>query len=90
MLLLLVVPKKIVFEALSMPLVHRPTYPFTVSPHLDDVMSLLCGRSISWGSKPRLHSHELTKLNYMIFRIACHNIFPISHVHTIPIYRCIF
>ena len=47
MLFLLVAPKKIGFEALSAPLVHRPTYPFNVSPHLDDVMSLLCGRSIS-------------------------------------------
>ena len=53
-------------------------------------MSLLCGRSISWGTKPRLNSCELTKHNYMLFRIACHNIFPISHVHTIPIDRCIF
>ena len=26
----------------------------------------------------------------MLFRIACHNIFPISHVHTIPIDRCVF
>ena len=41
------ITKKIVFEVLSVPLVHRPTCPFTVSPHLDDVMSLLCGRSIS-------------------------------------------
>ena len=26
----------------------------------------------------------------MLFRIVCHNIFPISHVHTILINRCIF
>lgn len=25
-----------------------------------------------------------------MFRIACHNIFPISHAHTIPIDRCVF
>ena len=52
-------------------------------------MSLLCGRFVSWGTEPRLNSYELTKHNYM-FRIACHNIFPISHVHTIPVDRCIF
>ena len=25
-----------------------------------------------------------------MFRIACHNIFPISHIHTIPLDRCAF
>ena len=53
-------------------------------------MSLLCERSVSWGSEPRLHSRLLTEVNYLLFRIACHNIFHISHVHTIPIDRCIF
>ena len=50
----------------------------------------LCGRPVTWGSEPRLHSHELTKFNYLMFRIACHKIFPISHMHTIPIDRCVF
>ena len=53
-------------------------------------MSLLCGRTISWAFEPKLHSHELTEFNYIMFRIACHNIFPIFHVYTIPIDRCIF
>ena len=35
-------------------------------------------------------SHELTKLNYLFFRISCHSIWPISHLHTIPIERCAF
>ena len=78
------------FAALSVPLVQRLTYPYTKSPPLDDVVSLLYGRPIIWGSEPRLHSHELTKLTYLMFRIACYNIFPISHVHIIPIDRCIF
>ena len=26
----------------------------------------------------------------MFFRISCHNIWPISHIHTIPIERCAF
>ena len=73
-----------------MPLIQHPTYPYTESPLLDNVMSLLYGRTVSWGSKPRLHSHELIEVNYLLFRIACHNIFPVSHVHTIPIYGCIF
>ena len=73
-----------------MPLVQRPTYPYTESPSLDDVMSFLCGRAVTWGSEPRLHSCELAEVNYLLFRIACHNIFSISHMHTIPIDRCIF
>ena len=51
-------------------------------------MTLLCKRSMTWGSDPRINSSELTELNYIFFRIACHNIFPVSHVHTIPIERC--
>ena len=73
-----------------MPLVQRTTYPYTESPSLDDVMSFLYGRAVTWGSEPRLPSCELAKVNYLLFRIVCHNIFSISHVHTIPIDRCIF
>lgn len=47
-------------------------------------------KNISWGSEPRLHSHELTELYYIMFRIAFHKIFPIFHVYTIPIDKCIF
>ena len=79
------ITKKIVFDTLSMPLVLRLTYPYTMSPHLDDAISLLCGRPISWDFKPRLHSHKLIELNYLLFMIAYHNIFLISHVHIIPI-----
>ena len=53
-------------------------------------MDVLCGRSITRGSDPSISSSELTELNYIFFRIACHNIFPISHVHTIPIDKCFF
>ena len=31
-----------------------------------------------------------TELNYLFFRISCHSIWPISHVHTILIERCAF
>ena len=53
-------------------------------------MTLLYGRTVTWGTEPRLNSRELTELNYLLFRIVCHNIFPISHVHTIPIDKCVF
>nr|POE96205.1 hypothetical protein CFP56_59992 [Quercus suber] len=60
------------------------------SPRIDDVMDVLCGRSVTRGSDQSISSSELTELNYIFFRIACHNIFPISHIHTIPIDRCFF
>ena len=53
-------------------------------------MSLLYGRSITWGSEQRINSSELTEVNYLFFRIAFYNIFPISHIHTIPLDRCAF
>ena len=65
-------------------------YPCTESPHLDDIISLFTSTTISWGTDPRVTFHELTELNYLFFRISCHSIWPVSHVHTIPIERCTF
>ena len=65
-------------------------YPYTEIPLLDDIMSLITGTSISWGTGPRVTSHELTELNYLFFRVPCHSIWPISHLHTIPIERYAF
>ena len=50
------ITKRIVSEALGVPLVHRPAFPYTESPPIDDVMSLLCARSVTWGSEPRINS----------------------------------
>ncbi|XP_050248672.1 disease resistance protein At4g27190-like [Quercus robur] len=85
-----VITKNDVSNALNVPHVSRPTYPYSERPPISDVMTLLCWRSVTWGSNPRINSSELTELNYIFFRIACHNIFPIPHVHTIPIERCFF
>ena len=41
------ITERVVFEALGVPLVCRPTYPYTKSPPIDDVMSLLHGRSLT-------------------------------------------
>ena len=65
-------------------------YPYTKIPPLDDIMSLFIGTSISWGTEPKVTTHELTELNYLFFRISCHSSWPISHIHTIPIERCAF
>ena len=76
--------------ALGVPLVRQPVYPYSKTPPLDDIMSYLTGTSISWGTDPRTTSCELTELNYLFFWISCHSIWPISHLHTIPIERCAF
>ena len=65
-------------------------YPYTEFPPIDDIMSLLTSTTISWGTNPRVTTHELTKLNYFFFRISCNSIWSISHIHTISIERCAF
>ena len=76
--------------ALGVPLIQQPVYPYDKDPSLDEIMSHITSISIRWGSDPRITTHELTKLNYLFFRIACHPLWPISHLHTIPIERCAF
>ena len=76
--------------AFSVPLVQQLVYPYTETPPLDDIIFFITGISISWGIDPHVTSHELTELNYLFFRIFCHSIWPISHLHTIPIKRCAF
>ena len=82
------ITKQTISEVLRVPLVRKPTYPYTEFPSIDDMMSLLCGRLFSWGTKPRINSFEFTELNYLYLRIFYHNIYPISPVHIVPIDRC--
>ena len=35
-------------------------------------------------------SSVLTETAYLFFRVACHSLWPISHLHTIPLERCVF
>ena len=65
-------------------------YPYSETPPLNDIMSYLTGTFISCGTDPCITSHELTGLNYLFFQISCHLIWPISHLHPIPIERCAF
>ena len=65
-------------------------YPYTKTPPLDDIISLLTSTSIIWSTDPRITSYELIELNYLFFQISCHSIWPISHLHTIPLERCGF
>ena len=84
-----VITPAVVASALGVPFVRQPVYPYTETPPLDDIMSLISGTSNSWGIDPHVTSHELTELNYLFFEISC-SIWPISHLYTIPIERCAF
>lgn len=77
-------------EALGVPVVRQLDYPYEESPPLDDIMSYITGSSIQWGSDPRITSAKLPETTYLFLRIACHSLWPISHLHTIPVERCVF
>ena len=80
----------VVASALGVPKVQHPVYSCDESPPLNDIMSYLTGSSIQWGTDPRSTSHKLTEIHYFFFGISCHSIWPIFHLHTIPIKRCAF
>ena len=77
-------------EALGVPVVTAPVYPYDESPPIDKVMSHITGSSIQWGSDPRITSSVLSETAYLFLRVACHSLWPISHLHTIPLERCVF
>ena len=77
-------------EALGVPIVTDPVYPYDESPPIDEVMSHITGSSIQWGSDPRITSSALTETAYLFLRVACHSLWPISHLHTIPLEQCVF
>ena len=81
---------RVVVDALRVSIVREPVYPYEKSPPLDDVMSYIIRSSIQWGSIPRITSAELIETTYLFFRITCHSFWPISHLHTIPLERCVF
>ena len=81
---------RLVVEALGVPIVTDPVYPYDESPPIDEVMSHITGSSIQWGSDPRITSSALSETVNLFLRIECHSLWPISHLHTIPLERCIF
>ena len=81
---------RVVAEALGVPVVTEPIYPYAETPPIDVVMSYITGSSIQWGSDPRITSSTLSKTAYLFLRVTCHSLWPISHLHTIPLERCVF
>ena len=72
-------------EALRVLLVTEPVYPYAEVPPIDVVMSHITGSSIQWGSDTRITSSVLSENVYLFLRVACHSLWPISHLHTIPL-----
>ena len=80
----------IVAEALGVPVVTELVYPYAESSPIDVVVSHITGSSIQWGSDPRITSSALFETAYLFLRVACHSLWPISHLHTIPLEQCVF
>ena len=72
-------------EALGVPIVTDPIYPYDESPPIDEVMSHITGSSIQWGSNSQITSSALFETTYLFLRVACHSLWPISHLYTIPL-----
>ena len=72
-------------EAFGVPVVRELVYPYAETPPLDVVMSYITGSSIQWGSDPQITSFALSETAYLFLRVACHSLWPISHLHTIPL-----
>ena len=85
-----IINPRVVADALGVPIVREPVYPYDESPPLDVIMSYITGSSIQWGSDPQITSSELSETAYLFLRIVCHSLWPISHLHTIPLERCVF
>ena len=77
-------------EVLGVLVVREPIYPYVETPPLDIVMSYITGSSIQWGSDPWITSSALSETAYLFLRVTCHSLWPISHLHTIPLERCVF
>ena len=76
--------------AFGVPVVTDPVYPYDKLPPINEVMSHITGSSIQWGFDPRIMSSALSETAYLFLRVACHSLWPISHLHTIPLERCVF
>ena len=45
-----VITPQVVASTLGVPLVQQPVYPYDETPPLDDIMSLIIGTTIQWGT----------------------------------------
>ena len=80
---------RVVAEALGVPIITDPVYPYDESPPIDELMSHITGSSIQRGFDSRIMSSALSETAYLFLRVACHSLWPISHLHTIPLEQCV-
>ena len=80
-----IITPRVVAEALGVPIVTDPVYPYDESPPIDEVMSHITGSSIQWGSNPRIMFSAHSGTAYLFLRVACHSLWPIPHLHIIPL-----
>ena len=52
-------------DAIGVPVVTEPVYPYAEAPPLDVVMSYITGSSIQWGFDPRIMSSALSETAYL-------------------------
>ena len=81
---------RVVAEAFGVPVVTDPVYPYVESPPIDVVMSHITRSSIQWSSDPQITSSALSETAYLFLRVVCHSLWPISHLHSIPLERYVF
>ena len=81
---------RVVAQALGVPVVTDPVYPYDESPPIDVVMSHITRSSIQWGFDPQITSSALSETAYLFLRVTCHFLLPISHLHIIHLKRCVF
>ena len=67
-----IITPRIVAEALGVPVITDPVYPYNESPPIDVVMSHITRSSIQWSSDPRITSSALFEIAYLFLRVACH------------------
>ena len=76
-----IITPRVVAEALGVPVVTEPVYPYAEAPPIDVVMSHITGSSIQWVSDPQITSSALSETAYLFLRVACHSLWPISPHH---------
>ena len=81
---------RVVAEALGVPVITDGVYPYAESSPIDVVMSHITRSSIQWGSDLWITSSALSETAYLFLRVACHSLWPISHLYTISLERCVF
>ena len=62
------ITSRVVADALGVPIIWEPVYPYDESPPLDVVMSYITGSSIQWGFDPRITSFALFETAYLFLR----------------------